>query len=260
MSEPAESQPRVEFTTTVDDYMAWYEFALQHDSGLRSQWLQGFRTARTTLLWLTAALIAAAFLEYRWWQDSGQVSAAGVIALVALVVFACAAGQGLTGKREKSYLAAVRRMVESGGSWFVRSPQTIVVGEKGIINTSVNGYWEYTWSHGVESLAIRPDYIYIYCVGGAYMIPKRAFGDTKSLNEFVECLRAAMAASGGPAFARDLREWLKDRDAACPECRYNLRGLTHPRCPECGLQITHELLRVKPLVSPKRMNEGVTFV
>jgi hypothetical protein len=26
-----------------------------------------------------------------------------------------------------------------------------------------------------------------------------------------------------------------DEDVRCPECEYNLRGLTVPRCPECGL-------------------------
>jgi len=31
-----------------------------------------------------------------------------------------------------------------------------------------------------------------------------------------------------------LIDWLKDRDAACPLCAYNIRGLTTPRCPECG--------------------------
>lgn len=31
--------------------------------------------------------------------------------------------------------------------------------------------------------------------------------------------------------------FLRDRDVVCPVCRYNLRGLSEPRCPECG----HEL-------------------
>ena len=31
-----------------------------------------------------------------------------------------------------------------------------------------------------------------------------------------------------------LFEWLRERDVECPLCRYNLRGLTAPRCPECG--------------------------
>lgn len=31
-----------------------------------------------------------------------------------------------------------------------------------------------------------------------------------------------------------LLEFLRDRDAACPRCGYNLRGLSEPRCPECA--------------------------
>lgn len=30
-------------------------------------------------------------------------------------------------------------------------------------------------------------------------------------------------------------DWRLDRDLPCPECRYNLRTLHTPRCPECGL-------------------------
>lgn len=35
-----------------------------------------------------------------------------------------------------------------------------------------------------------------------------------------------------------LREFLADRDAACPVCNYNLRALLSPRCPECGAALT----------------------
>jgi hypothetical protein len=31
--------------------------------------------------------------------------------------------------------------------------------------------------------------------------------------------------------------FLSDRDVVCPLCSYNLRGLTHPRCPECGQEL-----------------------
>ncbi len=34
-----------------------------------------------------------------------------------------------------------------------------------------------------------------------------------------------------------------DRDLFCPRCRYNLRGLTTPRCPECGLTFPEEQWR-----------------
>lgn len=33
--------------------------------------------------------------------------------------------------------------------------------------------------------------------------------------------------------ARFLIGWLHERDAECPGCRYNLRNLTQPTCPEC---------------------------
>lgn len=32
-----------------------------------------------------------------------------------------------------------------------------------------------------------------------------------------------------------------DLDVFCPRCRYNLRGLPEPRCPECGLTFTPEM-------------------
>jgi hypothetical protein len=37
-----------------------------------------------------------------------------------------------------------------------------------------------------------------------------------------------------------LLAFLRERDAFCPVCKYNLRGLTVARCPECGraLQLT----------------------
>lgn len=34
-----------------------------------------------------------------------------------------------------------------------------------------------------------------------------------------------------------LTAFLRDRDAACPLCSYNLRGLTGTTCPECGREI-----------------------
>jgi hypothetical protein len=34
-----------------------------------------------------------------------------------------------------------------------------------------------------------------------------------------------------------LLEYLRDHDAVCPLCKYNLRGLTQPRCPECGRDV-----------------------
>lgn len=34
-----------------------------------------------------------------------------------------------------------------------------------------------------------------------------------------------------------LLRFLADREAPCPVCRYNLRSITVPRCPECGVPL-----------------------
>ena len=44
-------------------------------------------------------------------------------------------------------------------------------------------------------------------------------------------------------FQAQLRQIYLDRDVKCPRCRYHLRGVPGPRCPECGLVVT-EILRI----------------
>jgi hypothetical protein len=44
-----------------------------------------------------------------------------------------------------------------------------------------------------------------------------------------------------------LREYLAARDAPCPRCGYNLRGLTDPVCPECGGLLLMSMLADRPL-------------
>ena len=45
---------------------------------------------------------------------------------------------------------------------------------------------------------------------------------------------------------RALIDYLRDRDVACPLCEYNLRGLTVPRCPECGRELALRVGLVEP--------------
>jgi hypothetical protein len=48
---------------------------------------------------------------------------------------------------------------------------------------------------------------------------------------------AATAAEPGDSETAFLLKYLETHDAVCPLCRYNLRGLTVPRCPECGREV-----------------------
>jgi hypothetical protein len=42
--------------------------------------------------------------------------------------------------------------------------------------------------------------------------------------------------------------FLAGRDVACPLCRYNLRGLASPRCPECGRELCLTIGLVEPRI------------
>ncbi len=49
-----------------------------------------------------------------------------------------------------------------------------------------------------------------------------------------------------PAGTFGLAEWLAERDAPCPACGYNLRGVASDKCPECGATLELELRRRRP--------------
>lgn len=48
------------------------------------------------------------------------------------------------------------------------------------------------------------------------------------------------------ADAAALVDFVRQRDVLCPLCRYNLRGLTVPRCPECGRELRLSIGLVEP--------------
>jgi hypothetical protein len=56
------------------------------------------------------------------------------------------------------------------------------------------------------------------------------------MNDAVE--QSAEVRDAAPSRAQDLLlEFLREHDAACPVCGYNLKTLTRPICPECGQEL-----------------------
>jgi len=47
-----------------------------------------------------------------------------------------------------------------------------------------------------------------------------------------------------------LLDYLRDRDATCPVCQYNVRALTVPRCPECGRGLKLTVGTLEPYLTP----------
>jgi hypothetical protein len=75
------------------------------------------------------------------------------------------------------------------------------------------------------------------------IIPEKAFGGAPEATQFVEQATAWWREGQLPA-AQRLARYLADRDAKCPRCAYNLRGLASDRCPECGETFSVESLQL----------------
>jgi hypothetical protein len=52
-----------------------------------------------------------------------------------------------------------------------------------------------------------------------------------------------------------LRDYLSRTDAACPNCRYNLRGLASDRCPEC-----HQRLELRVALTSQRVGQLIATI
>ena len=54
-----------------------------------------------------------------------------------------------------------------------------------------------------------------------------------------------------PTLSRDehLLAFVREHEARCPLCDYNLRGLSRPRCPECGQELKLDVRLAEPFLA-----------
>jgi hypothetical protein len=85
-------------------------------------------------------------------------------------------------------------------------------------------------------------FVLLQCAANAVLIiPKRAFESKASAHSFLESAQAWWA-DAQQENTDKLVSYLSEQDAACPSCRYNLRGVRAAACPECGRALRlHEL-------------------
>ena len=57
-----------------------------------------------------------------------------------------------------------------------------------------------------------------------------------------------MPTAPDPAETDALRQFLAERDVACPGCGYNLRGSAGKQCPECGIALPNDFGAKSPRV------------
>ncbi len=118
-------------------------------------------------------------------------------------------------------------------------PQSMSISSTGIAVSTQHYDGLQRWS-GITSIRETKDSIMIVRVDEmAHVIPKRFLSTPSDSKELVARVRAWLDAAGygdGPR----IRAFLAQRDVPCRGCRYNLRGVTAPACPECGRELARD--------------------
>jgi hypothetical protein len=237
----------VTFELTRSDYAAFLRFALGHDRAYRN----ALRRARSVLL-TTLAGIFGMIATFIWAmardsQDGVRVGTAPVLMLGVLGFMAFSTLRRYATGFERELEKHNDRVVAQEDIAVDLGPQRIVLDDDGVTIVTTGGTSLRSWSAGVDSIAETPDHILLYITSSAgYPIPRRSFASSAEAHEFAAEARRRLAAAGGPASAKGLREWVATRGGICLECGYDLAALCGTRCPECGLRLSLSDLRDQP--------------
>ncbi len=110
-------------------------------------------------------------------------------------------------------------------------PVEVSIHQDGITYTDRWGTAQYGWHAIVWCLPTADAMVLWLAQQRLIAIPYTAFRDL-DIAKYAEQLIATIAKRGGePAAVRSL---LRDHDAKCPHCGFNMRGSPTPACTECG--------------------------
>ena len=114
-----------------------------------------------------------------------------------------------------------KNLLARGYGRTVLGKHTVEISEDGVRHSGAFGDSQIRWA-AIEKIEESAHAAYLY-VGqsAAIIIPRSPFSDEESYERFVDTARAYRDAA--PSF-----------QASCPDCGYDLSGLSAGGCPECG--------------------------
>ncbi|MEX2218812.1 MAG: YcxB family protein [Phycisphaerales bacterium] len=243
-SADADAPVSLAFDLTEGDLLALYRAAGDTDPLFRHQ-MDGLRRRyRNSLAF--AILLSAAFVLGLATNTLGMASVDRPA--LAVVMAAALAGAWLTFDQHRRALRLIlsgeqaRLYVLSDAARYFLGPHRVTIGPGGASLSTRHHDITQRWS-GIAEVRETADGVYIirrdrHC----FIIPKRLFASPAEADSVARRARRWLDAAGEGDAAR-MRALLAWNDVPCPACRYNLRGLTEPRCPECGLVLGPEVLR-----------------
>jgi hypothetical protein len=112
-------------------------------------------------------------------------------------------------------------------------PQSLTISADGLALSTTHHDITQRWS-GITDIRETPGAIYFNRIDRVcYIVPRRIFESPAAAESTLARAREWLDRRGH-GNRRRILDYLAEHDAPCPNCTYNLRGMTTPRCPECG--------------------------
>lgn len=118
----------------------------------------------------------------------------------------------------------------------------VIIDEHGVTYTDRWGTAKYGWHAIIKCVPTESAMAIHLAQQRVIVIPYSAFKDP-NIVAYADRLTSAIAQRGGEAAA--VQSLLRDFDAKCPKCGYNMRGSASPVCSECGNAIALDRLPVR---------------
>lgn len=253
MTAPADEPGRhtLRFTWTADDTAALLLTSIQPPPQ-RPAWLLPLPRLRYILFFIATSILvfrAGVLISERRLWSTGDI----VLAIVWFVLLISVIQRLQLPRRARQFAEFVES--QPAAIMFRGEETEVVVGPEGIASNVPGRRIVTDWRNWFGT-SDRGGFLVLREVGGGELpLPARVFRDDPHRQAFISDFERWMKAGDGGA-ANIIRRYLAKESLSCPRCAYDLRGVEHEGCPECGLAFTDEnfpvLFMHDPWASPPR--------
>jgi hypothetical protein len=234
-NEPVE----LRFELTEADMAAFYRNLEEIDLASSREWKRIRRSFRISV---AVAVALTMLLVFGFATDLFGMASIEGRPVLALGLAAAVVGAWYTAAQYRTALKPIS-CAQYAAAWastpesrYHLGPQTLTLAPSGVTLSTIHHDITQRWS-GITDIRETSHAIYINRIDRVcYMIPKRIFEGPDAAAAVLTCARHWLDHCGH-GNRRRILEHLATSDAPCPNCRYNLRGITTPVCPECGREI-----------------------
>lgn len=204
-------QQRIEFNLTIEDYQAFWQYAMmRHRRSRRGKW-------EIVACWIMGiVVIPAALIMYFTAEVQTDFIPPSVI--IAIPVFFVA---WVLWHRRSYARRSVRKALRSPSGKHMLNTQTIVITPERLRQSGSFGEVSLNWSTFAEIRVVEGATYFYLDAHSAIILPMHVFSNEQEYLDFTQLAQQYYDPSESPR-------------QPCQKCGYDLRGVAELGCPECG--------------------------